>query len=687
MLEEKLLAEFADRLEAEISDKATELDPGTPLTQDTALAEVVLGYLEEAGLVSEHDLCPHEDTGRKRSRILGYSLPDDASRLELFTGRYIPPGEPATLTRSELGKLTGWGARFFAYAASGDHERFGQSESALAAARRIRSELGRIESVRVHVLTNAAVRDRDVNAITIDGRDIEFSVWDLERLHRASGEEVTRDRIDIDFKKLLGRPIACLEMKPSPSEYQTFLLILPGELIYELYEEYGARLFEFNVRSFLQTTGQVNKGIRDTIRDQPSRFLAYNNGLTATADEIEAGAWEGGTVIHRIRGLQIVNGAQTTASIHRAKKTEKLAISGVVVAMKLTRVAASKLDEFVPLIARYANTQNPVQLADLSANSAFHIRLEQLAHEVWCPGEESRWFYERARGAYQVARVRYGSTPAKRREFDAESPKRQKFGKTDLAKYLMSWWQLPHTVSKGAQKNFSAFMVELQKRYGAGWVPDVAFFKLVIALALIFKGVQAAVRRAKLQSYGANVVTYLIAKLAADHGTTLDLEAVWEAQEISPEFAVALDGWVPAIHAEIVAGAGKQNVTEWCKKEGCWDRIQSLSLPAASALTPELIEAHADDEPVTATTLAGAQDGPNGADPVVLCCSLDGAAWARVIAWAAAPGCVADFDRQVAHTVSGLALRGWQQRPSPKQAVRGARVIDAARRAGVVPPA
>lgn len=176
----------------------------------------------------------------------------------------------------------------------------------------------------------------------------------------------------------------------------------------------------------------------------------------------------------------------------------------------------TKLDEFVPLIFRFANTQNPVQLADLSANSAFHIRLEQLSEQVWCPGEESRWFYERARGSYDVARARFGSTNSKRREFDLTCPRRQRFGKPDLAKYWMSWWQLPHVVSKGAQKNFAAFMAELREHFGTDWQPDERFYRHTIAVGLIFEAAKSIVRRAQLQSYGANVVTYLVGKLAAE---------------------------------------------------------------------------------------------------------------------------------------------------------------------------
>ena len=216
---------------------------------------------------------------------------------------------------------------------------------------------------------------------------------------------------------------------------------------------------------------------------------------------IDAGTYHGEAVIRRVRGLQIVNGAQTTASIHRAKKIDKLDISRVSVAMKLTHVEAGKLSEFVPLIAWYANTQNPAQLADLSANKEFHIKLEQLSEKVWCPGEETRWFYERA--AALTRSLRRGTTPAKKRDFDLETPKSQRFSKTDLAKYRMSWGQLPHIVSRGTQKNFSAFMTTLRERNPPDWQPDPQFLRDTVALAILFGTIQSTVRKAKLGSYGA----------------------------------------------------------------------------------------------------------------------------------------------------------------------------------------
>lgn len=679
MLEAQLVEDFRARLFRDTEREREERQDPPPLAQDIALAEVVLGDLEEAGVLLEHDLCPYEDQeGRNRCKIIAYSLPEDSTRLELVTAQYV--GE-SHLTGQDLERLSGRAAKFFAHAAAGDLERFERTRTAYEAAKRINEELSRIEDVRIHILTNGLVRDRAIEQLEIENRLVEFSVWDLERLYRAAGEEITRDRIEIDFGKLLGRPIPALEMKPPPPEYQTFLLVLPGDALARLYDEFGARLFEFNVRSFLQARGTVNKGIRETLKNEPDRFLAYNNGLTATADEIEVGELHGETVIRRLRGLQIVNGAQTTASIHRAAKIDKMDISRVAVSVKLTRVEPDKLGEFVPLIARFANTQNPVQLADLSANNEFHIAIERLSEQVWAPGEESRWFYERARGAYEVARMRLGSTPAKRRDFDAEYPKNQRFTKTDLAKLWMSWWELPHVVSRGAQKNFAAFMAALPESFTEGWVPDQQFYRQTIALLILAKAAASAVRKASIQSYRANVVTYVMAKLHTDYGPRFDLEAVWTEQSVSPEMFSLLTEWCSLVHEAIVAGAGARNVTEFCKKEECWERIRSVTLPTPQPMPAELGGAAAEAPRERPTGQGGSRE------IIERCMSFNGTDWARLLAWGSTSAAVTSFDLKVASTVVGYALDGWEREPTERQAIRAARLLDAAEGAGVLEPA
>lgn len=677
MLEETLIRELRQRLVADTKAAMGELDAPPQMLADVALAEIMLGDLEEAGTLSEHTLCPHQDTARRPCRIVAYSLPDDAIRLDLITSRFVDTADPTFLTADDLSKLAGHAARFFEYVAKSDFDRFADNPAALEAAEYIHSQLARIEEVRVHVLTNASIKSPDVESLHIEKRDIEFSVWGIDRLHRASGEQVTRDRIEIDFAKIAGGPIAALEMKPPQREYQTFLLVIPGTVLSKLYDDFGATLFEFNVRSFLQARGQVNKGIRDSLKNEPERFLAYNNGLTATADVIEVGTLRGETVIHRLKGLQIVNGAQTTASIHRAHKIDKMDISNVAVAMKLTRVEPSKLTEFVPLISKFANTQNPVQLADLSANNEFHINVERLSGQEWAPGEQSRWFYERARGAYEVARMRQGTTPARRALFDQQIPKQQRFDKTDLAKAWMTWWGKPHVVSKGAQKNFAAFMAELKDNFDTKWEPDATYYHHSVALVMLYKAVKSAVRKAAIPSYGANVVAYLTAKLREDHHKVIDLSRIWSAQSLSPQFSDMLISNATLIHAEIVEAAGSRNVTEYAKKEECWSRVKDMALPKPKNMPPELTKK---TETSARVTTAETQSVDTGIVGQVT--QLGGGDWARIFAWAAESPAVAEIDRKVTHTVMGYAVSGWSKEPSEKQARYALRVLEAARRAG-----
>src|SRR5690606_40392749 len=84
----------------------------------------------------------------------------------------------------------------------------------------------------------------------------------------------------------------------------------------------GPRILEANVRSFLGVSSRgVNKGIRDSLRETPQRFMAYNNGVVIVADDARLARTEDGAIgLLGLQGLQIVNGGQTTASIFFAKK-------------------------------------------------------------------------------------------------------------------------------------------------------------------------------------------------------------------------------------------------------------------------------------------------------------------------------------------------------------------------------
>ncbi|MFA0544081.1 AIPR family protein, partial [Vibrio sp. 10N.222.52.B7] len=92
----------------------------------------------------------------------------------------------------------------------------------------------------------------------------------------------------------------------------------------------------------------MNKGIRDTIRDEPHMFFSYNNGLSATADSIEIVKTDSGYQLASVHNLQIVNGGQTTASLYAASKVLKEQIQQVFVQMKLTLTPKECSEEIVP---------------------------------------------------------------------------------------------------------------------------------------------------------------------------------------------------------------------------------------------------------------------------------------------------------------------------------------------------
>jgi hypothetical protein len=354
-----------------------------------------------------------------------------------------------------------------------------------------------------------------------------------------------------------------------------------------IYDKWGPRLLEANVRSFLQARGKVNQGIRNTIRDEPHMFFSYNNGLSATADAIEVEQTDLGLRLVRADNLQIVNGGQTTASLHAARKAFAEQLERVHVQMKLTIVPREQSEQVVPRISEYANSQNKVNAADFFANHPFHIRTEELSRKVLARGEDgyrdTKWFYERARGQYADERGR--RTIAERKRFDAEFPRSQFLTKTDLAKFENTWARMPHIVSLGAQKNFAEFAKHIGKRWGTeGAAFDELWFRRMIAKAIMFRATEKLVSGADWYEggYRANIVTYAIAKLVHDadeREMVVDLDAVWRYQDVSPDLKAAL--LVAAAEAQDVIThppEGVRNFSEWAKKQACWKGLEDREL-------------------------------------------------------------------------------------------------------------
>lgn len=550
----------------------------------------------------------------------------------------------------------------------------------------IKESLGSIGQIRLHYLTDAKISIREELEVQGPlGVDLQIHKWDIIRLCRAQASVTNQERIEIDFVERFGQGLPCLSMLGNSDEYSGYLAILPGEWLAELYEEYAGRMMELNVRSFLQLKGKVNKGIRDTIINEPSRFLAYNNGISATVESLTVEKNDSGQeVITFVRGLQVVNGGQTVASIHRAKKAERCShLDHVSVQAKITKVNPEFLDELVPKISRFSNTQNKVNEADFAANDSFHVEIEHLSQTIWAPGQQFKWFYERARGQYQVAKSRHSTTPARRKQFEVINPSSKKFVKTDLARYENAWAQLPHIVSRGAQKNFVHYMSK-NKLKGRNGTPSVDFFKDLIAKAIIFKNAESVARQHAFSAYRANAVAYTVALLSSKTYGRIFLRNVWDRQEVTQPMNKVLFDWMPDVLDTIIETAGGKNITEWAKKEECWEAVKKMEFVIPEELEAEL--SRGDHLPTVGEDARKGKVTTTSEDRrnIALTMGLDSETWWKITKWGQEYDELTDFQCSLATTMAGYALGKWVKVPSVKQAKHAAKIVTYLQDSGVL---
>ena len=471
----------------------------------------------------------------------------------------------------------------------------------------LRLEKERIRKYRLLIFTDADVSDtlKNLDSLDIGGIPAECQIWDIDRVFRVCCSDLGRQNIEIDFREYIPAGIPCLEASSAATaEYNSYLCIIPGKVLADIYDKYGSQLLEGNVRSFLSTKVAVNKKIRETILKCPSMFFAYNNGVSATAMDVQLERTAGGTHIVGARDFQIINGGQTTASLSNTRHKDKADLEGIYVQMKLTEIDESDMDrstELVRNISRSSNSQNKVTDADFFSTHPFHIRMEQHSRRIFAPAEsgaqyETKWFYERAKGQFLQAQMRL--TPAKKRQFLLQNPKSKVITKTDLAKVRNTWSEMPHIVSKGAQTNFMKFAELIDE----AWTTNDSqfnerYFTESVALVILFKHLEALIPRQEWyeQGYRANIVTYSLALLhqlirKQFKNMELDLQSIWQRQSVPEIVTKALEQIAEQVFYRITdPNRPTINVTQWCKREGCWNSVQEINLILPAEFSSVLI--------------------------------------------------------------------------------------------------
>ena len=354
-------------------------------------------------------------------------------------------------------------------------------------------------------------------------------------------------------------------------------------------------------------------------------------------------------------------------------------LSQTYVQMKLSVVDSQRATEVVPRISEYANSQNRIAASDFFANHPFHIRVENFSRRIYAPSAEgtfkqSKWFYERARGQYADGRGR--KTRAQRKKFDIEYPRRQKFTKTDLAKFLSVWEGLPHIVSLGAQKNFAAFA----RRVGTAWEKskndfNEEWYREAIAKAIVFRATERIVSAQPWYQGGfrANIVAYTIARISHQVGTmkrSMDFQAIWRRQEPGPVLQNAIAVVSKRVHDVLVdPPEGMRNVTEWAKKELCWGRVKDLGISWPPGLDNELVSA--EEKRASKRSARREQRMLDGIEAEIAVFKAGPAFWKQVLAWGKRESLLSPKDISILR----IAAQGGPRPLSEKQAVRTVRVL------------
>lgn len=478
-----------------------------------------------------------------------------------------------------------------------------------------------ITKYRFYLLTDAYNKQRakTIKDDKIGDKTVELNVWDITRIYDLVCSKAQKESVEIVLSELGYEGIPCVkaveyenieadieipvkydevdEESDVPENivtYSSYLAVVPGQILNDLYLEYGSKLLEGNVRSFLSVRGKVNKSIQSTIKNYPEMFFAYNNGIAATATEIDTIMTSEGLKITRIKDLQIVNGGQTTASIANtlltAKKNENVDLSRLFVPMKISVLEHSMAEKIIPKISEYSNSQNKVDASDFFSNHPFHIRMEEYSRKISIPSMggnqfQQYWFYERTRGQYNQGKMKFGAKSSQLKKYTDRYPEKMVITMLDLARYMELYECSPDVVSKGKQKTLQIFADRIKNDWQKSNEQfNVFYFKRVVAIAIMYNCTDEIIKQTEWykekRSYKANIIAYTLSLIfhyvrTNKRGYEIDFDRIWNAQDIYEELEDQIKVLTKEVYDFITGPRDTENVTEWCKKEICWSKAKA----------------------------------------------------------------------------------------------------------------
>lgn len=457
-----------------------------------------------------------------------------------------------------------------------------------------------IDQIKLFIITNKTLSEKVTSFRSEDflGKKVELNVWSIRRFYDLYQSGRDREPIIINIEKYGLKGVPCIKAEMSGNlDYDAYLAIVPGAFLHKVYYDHGSRLLEGNVRAFLSNRGKINKGIRETIRREPTKFFTYNNGIACTASQVNLS--KDGRFIQSIEDLQIINGGQTTASLTSAVLKDKMSLENIFIPMKLTVVKNDDYDTMIQNISKYANSQNKVKDSDLFSNHPFHRTFETLSKKIQAPvcGDNitnTFWYYERSRGKYEQEQFKF-TKKSEKDAFIKKYPKKQVVKKEELSKYFTcAELSRPDVVSRGSEKCMAFFAEYIDGKYQS--TPEYfneEFYKMAICYVILFRTTDRIVNKAtwyNVGGYKLNIVPYTISKLIASipSGYSIDFELIWKKQQLYPSLNAQIEK-IARLTNEFIQRSNGVIVTEYCKKEDTWKKYRAYPIQLNENFIKDLV--------------------------------------------------------------------------------------------------
>ncbi len=209
--------------------------------------------------------------------------------------------------------------------------------------------------------------------------------YDDEFVEIIDGEKIIQKLWDRIKKPAAGKK-SSIKLEKMLKYENTILGILKLREITEFVSKNKDYVFESNIRQWMQFKTTVNKGLRETLQNNPGKFFYYNNGITIVVSDFV----ELGENLIELHAPQIVNGAQTSNSIlDHSKRTKNMEGS-----MTVTIIKADDEQE-QNNITKYRNSQNSVRGKDLVSLMDFHKSIKSQL-------KNCGYFYEIQAGSFDT---------------------------------------------------------------------------------------------------------------------------------------------------------------------------------------------------------------------------------------------------------------------------------------------